>query len=300
MAKNITPAMKRFQKKNKKTSNSSMPGKEIWRRLRRNKLAMAGLVILIILIIFAIVPGIFCKYSPSYQNSDCILQAPSADHWFGTDNMGRDIFARVIYGTRVSLVLGILCVLAGIISGGIIGAIVAVYGGKVDSIIMRVMDVFQSIPSVLLAIAIAAVLGQGTVNLVIAIAISTMPLYARIVRAAVMTVKNKEFIEAGRCLGASDFVLVVKHMIPNCLGPIITQATFGVAAAILTIASLSYIGLGVKPPTPEWGSMLSDGKQYIQKCLWMIIFPGVSILLSSFSLNVLGDGLRDAFDPKLR
>ena len=224
---------------------------------------------------------------------------PSAAHLFGTDHLGRDIFTRVIYGTRVSIGIGIASVAAALIIGGILGAVAAFYSNKVDNIIMRIMDVLGAIPGTLLAISIAAVLGRGIVNLILALGISAVPLFARIVRANVLTVKSKDYVEAGKCVGASDTRLILKHMIPNAMGPIIVQATFGVASNILMIAGLSYIGLGIAP-TPEWGGMLSEAKTNIQLYWHPMVFPGIAIFLTSFSLNVLGDGLRDAFDPKLR
>ena len=301
MSKIMTPAMERMAKKQaKRKGRKSTPLGDVWRRLRRDKRAMIGLVIFVILVIIALFPSLFTSQSFSAQDYKSIHQMPSAAHLFGTDHLGRDIFTRVIYGTRVSIGIGIASVAAALVIGGILGAVAAFYSNKVDNIIMRIMDVLGAIPGTLLAISIAAVLGRGIVNLILALGISAVPLFARIVRANVLTVKSKDYVEAGKCVGASDARLILKHMIPNAMGPIIVQATFGVASNILMIAGLSYIGLGIAPPTPEWGGMLSEAKTNIQLYWHPMVFPGIAIFLTSFSLNVLGDGLRDAFDPKLR
>jgi len=305
MSKITTPAMEKFAKKQAKLKakgkvQKNSPMKDVWKRLQRDKRAMIGLVIFILLIVVAIFPKLFTSYSYTAQDYMAIHQLPSAEHIFGTDQLGRDIFTRVVYGTRISLGIGLAGVIISLVAGGLLGAVSAFYGGKTDNIIMRIMDIFGAIPSTLLAISVAAVLGRSVITLVLAMSVSSIPLYSRIVRANVLTVKSKDYIEAGKCVGASDLKLILRHMIPNAMGPIIVQATFGVASSILMIAGLSYIGLGIAPPTPEWGSMLSDAKTYIQQFWHPMIFPGIAIFLTSFSLNVLGDGLRDAFDPKLR
>ena len=303
MAKILTPAMNKYAKKASKASKrkrKQTPFSEVWKRLKRNRLAMAGLVVFCVLVLMALLPGVFSTHDPLEQDYTQVLQKPSGEHFFGTDNFGRDIYSRIIYGTRVSLGIGLAGVIFALVCGGLLGAAASFYGGRTDNIIMRFMDVLQSIPNVLLALSIAAVLGQGVVNLMLAMGISSIPLYARVVRASVLTVKSKEYVEAGRCVGSGDMRLIFRHMIPNAMGPIIVQATFGVASSILMIAGLSYIGLGIAPPTPEWGSMLSDAKNYIQQYWHIMVFPGLALIITSFSLNVLGDGLRDAFDPKLK
>jgi len=307
MPKMMTPAQQKFakqaakaKKSTRKTAKRGAAFGEVWKRLRRNKLAMAGLVVFCLLVLIALFPGVFATHDPIEQRPMEALSGPSAEHWFGTDNFGRDIFSRVIYGTRVSLGIGLSGVIFALIVGGTLGAAAAFYGGHSDNIIMRVMDVLQSIPSILLALSIAAALGKGVFNLILAMGVSSIPLFARVVRAAVLTVKDREYVEAGKCIGATDARLIFRHMIPNAMGPIMVQATFGVASSILMIAGLSYIGLGIAPPTPEWGSMLSDAKQFMQLYWHVMVFPGVALIISSFSLNVLGDGLRDAFDPKLK
>lgn len=275
---------------------------EIWQRLKRNKMAMVGLAILFILVLGAIFADVICDYDAMVIKQDIPnrLQGPSADHWFGTDEFGRDIFARIIHGSRVSLVVGIISVSIALILGGAFGAFAGFYGGKVDMVIMRVMDVFLAIPSILLSMTIVAALGTDLVYVMLAIGISSVPNYARIVRAAVMSVKDQEFVEASKAMGAGNATIIFKEILPNCLAPIIVQATLSVAGAILSTASLSFIGLGVQPPDPEWGAMLSSGRQYMRDALHLTLFPGLAIVITILALNLLGDGLRDALDPRLK
>lgn len=303
MAKMQTPAMARLARKNrrrKQEAGVSSLGYEAWKRLKRNRMAMIGMVIILLLIACAIFAPLIAPYDYEYQDYNAILQPPSGTHLMGTDNFGRDIFSRVVYGTRISIPIGLICVCISSTVGGAFGALAAFYGGKTENIIMRFMDIYQSIPSMLLAIAIAAALGSGMRNLIFAIALGTIPLYARVVRGAILTVKRKDYVQAARAIGASTGRLIIKHMLPNCIGPIIVQMTFSVAAGILTAASLSYIGLGIAPPTPEWGAMLNAGKQYLQTYPHMLIFPGLMIMITVLALNLFGDGLRDALDPRLK
>ena len=275
---------------------------EVWRRLKRNKMAVLGLIILIILVLLAVFADVIANYDNVVikQNLAHRLQGPSATHWLETDEFGRDIFAKLVHGTRVSLQVGIVAVGISIVIGGILGAVAGYYGGKLDNTIMRIMDIFLAVPSILLAIAIVSALGPSIINLMLAISISSVPSYARIVRASVLSIRDQEFIEAAKAIGASNTRIIFRHIIPNSLAPVIVQATLGVASAILSTAGLSFIGLGIQPPAPEWGSMLSGGRQYLRYAWWVTTFPGVAIMITILSLNLLGDGLRDALDPRLK
>ena len=303
MAKLYTPTMEKFDKKKEKhhgQQESSSPGREAWIRLKRNRLAVVGMIILLILVLTAIFADVIAPYGIDDQNYSDVLQTPSLKHLFGTDNYGRDIFSRVVYGTRISLPIGFICVFFAYLFGGILGAVAAFYGGHADMVIMRILDIFQSIPPMLMAIAIAASLGTGVVNLVIAISVSTMPARARIVRAAILSVKNSDYVESARAIGASSKRQMLKYMLPNALGPILTNVTFSIATAILTVSSMSYLGLGIAAPTPEWGSMLSASRSYIRMAPHLLIFPGAAIMITVLALNLFGDGLRDALDPRLK
>ncbi|MBC2851415.1 ABC transporter permease [Cetobacterium sp. 8H] len=275
---------------------------ELWKNLKKNKMALFGLGILVIIILLAVFADQLANYDQVVikQNLKLRLKPPSAQHWLGTDEFGRDIFARLIHGARVSLKVGVLAVGIAIVVGGFLGAIAGYYGGKLDNVIMRVMDIFLAVPSILLAIAIVSALGPNLINLMVAISISSIPRYARIVRASVLSIRDQEFIEAAKAIGASDARIILRHIIPNSLAPVIVQGTLGVASAILSTAGLSFIGLGIQPPAPEWGSMLSGGRQYLRYAWWVTTFPGVSIMITILSLNLLGDGLRDALDPRLK
>ena len=276
--------------------------REVWRMLKKNKMALLGLVILCILVLLALFADVIANYDTVVikQNLGSRLQGPSATHWLGTDEFGRDIFARLIHGARVSLKVGIVAVGISIICGGTLGALAGYYGGKLDNIIMRIMDIFLAVPSILLAIAIVSALGPSIINLMVAISVSNIPRYARIVRASVLSIRDQEFVEAAKAIGASNARIIFRHIIPNSLAPVIVQGTLGVASAILSTAGLSFIGLGIQPPAPEWGSMLSGGRQYLRYAWWVTTFPGVAIMITILSLNLLGDGLRDALDPRLK
>lgn len=272
----------------------------VLRRFLKNRAAVVGMVIMALLVISASLVGVLSPYQFDTQDLGSRFQLPNLQHPLGTDEFGRDMLVRILYGARISLIVGIFSVFIGCLVGGILGAVAAYYGGRVDDLIMRFLDIWLSMPQLLLAISLAAALGAGVTNAIIAIGVTTIPRYARVVRASVMTVKNQEYIEAARCLGASTFRVIMRHMIPNSLAPIIVEASLGVASAIITTASLSFIGLGVQPPTPEWGSMLAKGRQYIRNYWHLVTFPGVFIMISVMSLNLIGDGLRDALDPRLK
>lgn len=266
----------------------------------KNKMAVAGFIIILAMVIIAVFAPLIATQAPEAQNLAARFQSPSAAHFFGTDNFGRDIFSNVVYGARISLFIGLVATIISVIIGTIIGAVAGFFGGAVDNLMMRLVDIILSIPSLILAIAISAVLGTGIRNLILAVSLSSITNYARIVRASVLSVKEQEYVEAAKIGGASNFRLIFRHILPNCTGPIIVQATLGVGTAILQAASLSFIGLGVQPPTPEWGGMLSQGRSYIQDYPHMTIFPGLAIALTIFSLNLFGDGLRDALDATQR
>ncbi|WP_326910870.1 ABC transporter permease [Sedimentibacter sp. MB31-C6] len=271
-------------------------------RLSKNKLAMFGLLLLIFMVIIAIFADIIVDYDEMAigQNIELRLQTPSKDHWFGTDHFGRDIFARIIHGSRISLSLGIIAMFIAVATGSIIGAVAGYYGGRIDNIIMRFMDILLAIPPILMSISIVAALGQSIINLLIALSIAYVPVFARVIRSSILSVKGEEFIEAAKACGTSDKRIIFKHIIPNAIGPIIVQATLAMGATILIISSLSFMGLGIKPPAPEWGTMLFEGRDFIRQAPYLILFPGAAITISVISLNLLGDGLRDALDPRLK
>ena len=276
------------------------PWWEVWRRLRRNKAALVGMTVVVLLVVVAVLAPVLAPYNPNQTNMTQRLKAPSSAHPLGTDNFGRDMLSRVIYGSRISLYVGFVAVGIGAIFGGILGAICGYYGGRLDNFIMRCMDVLLAIPQIILAIAIVGALGTSLLNLMIAVGISQLPRYARVVRASALTVRGQEFVEAAKAVGASDARIIVENILPNCMAPIIVQSTLGVAQAILSAAALSFLGLGIQPPTAEWGSMLSSGRQFLRQAPYLTFFPGLAISIVVLALNIFGDGLRDSLDPKLR
>ena len=276
--------------------------KEIWRRLKKNKMAMIGLGIVALLVLISIFADFLFDYNTVVikQNTAIRLQTPSAAHWLGTDEFGRDILARLVHGSRVSLSVGVVAVSIALLIGGSLGAIAGFYGGKVDTLIMRFMDVMLAVPSVLLAIVIAAVLGTGVFNLILAIGIASIPSYARIVRASILSIRDQEYIEAARISGCSDARMILRHILPNILAPVIVQTTLGLGLAILNASGLSFLGLGVEAPMPEWGSMLAAARGDMRNYPYLVTFPGIAIVLVVLALNMVGDGLRDALDPRLK
>lgn len=273
---------------------------EAWHGLRKNKMAVVGGVILLVFILCAIFAEFIAPYPYDEQNWEHLLEAPSAQFIMGTDAYGRDIFSRIVYGSRISLMVGFIAVSLAALVGGAIGAMAGYFRGRLDNVLMRLMDILLAIPSILLAIAIVNILGPSLTNVMIAVGLSSVPSYARIVRAAVLSIRDSEFIEAAVATGDGTAAIILHNILPNCLAPIIVQATLGVASAILSAAGLSFLGLGLQPPSPEWGAMLSEGRQYIYNAWWATTCPGLAIVLIVLALNLFGDGLRDALDPKLK
>lgn len=285
---------------------NSMPKKRsklgtIWFRFKKNKTAMIGLIVIVALLLMTLFVSVFCDYSKAITNDvPNKFQLPSAEHPFGTDALGRDIMWRTLFGARISLLCGLASVLLGMLVGTAIGAVSGYYGHIIDNVLMRVMDVLLAIPSILLCIAIVSAWGGSILNLIIALAIALVPNFARIVRSAIMSVKSMDYIEAAHAYGASNFHIIMKHIIPNAMAPAIVSATLAVGAAILGIAGLSYLGLGVAPPTPEWGYILSEAQSSLRYYPYLIIAPGLALMLTVMAFNLFGDGLRDALDPKLK
>ena len=289
--------------KSEKTAvKRNSPAYEIWKRFKKNKAAMLGLAIFSVMVILAVFADVICDYDTQViaQNVANRLKLPSAAHWFGTDAYGRDIFARVVHGARISIVIGLAATVGSVCISGILGSIAGYYGGRVDNVIMRVLDTFLAIPGELLAMAIVASLGPSMTNLLIAVTIARIPPFTRVIRSSILTVIDQDYIEAAIASGARDSYIIVKHILPNAMGPIIIQATMGVGRMILTAAGMSFIGMGVQPPLPEWGSMLAEGRDFMRYSPYITLFPGLAIILTSLALNLLGDGLRDALDPKLK
>jgi peptide/nickel transport system permease protein len=276
---------------------------EVWHRLKKNKGAVAGLAIIVILALVAIFANVLVDYDTQVIGMTLKdrLQHPSRHHIMGTDDLGRDIFARLIYGSRFSLSVGVVAVAIAVVAGVILGAFAGYYtGGIVEDIIMRFTDIFASVPNLLMAIVIVAALGANTVNLMISVGVTSIPQFVRTTRAAVLTVTGQEYIESARAIGESETKIIFKHILPNCLSPIIVRVTLRVSSAIISASSLSFLGLGVPAPSPEWGSMLSSGRAYLRGYSYMTLFPGLAIMITVLAFNMVGDGLRDAMDPKLK
>ncbi len=276
--------------------------KTVWVRFQRNRLGMFGLVLFLLMITAVLGADLYLDYEEQAisHNLSVRFQSPSLQHIFGTDQFGRDVLARIIYGGRISMFVGMATVCVSLTAGSLIGATAAYYGGKVDNTLMRIMDIFLAIPSTLMAITIVAALGSSIFNLILAMGISQTPRMSRIVRSSVLSVKGQEYIEAARACGTSDQRIIFRHILPNAMGPILVQVTQTVARSVITISSLSFIGLGVSEPTPEWGSMLSEAKSQLRYYPYLAISPGVAIVMTVMSLTLVGDGLRDALDPRLK
>jgi peptide/nickel transport system permease protein len=269
-------------------------------RLSQNSSAVIGFIVASILVVMAVFAPLIAPYTYAELNIAQARSAPSAQHIFGTDELGRDIFSRIVYGSRFSLSIGVLAVLVGASVGMLLGAFAGYFGKVVDDVIMRLMDVLQSIPGILLAIAISVVLGPGLFNSMLALSVGGIPMSCRLTRAAVLGVRHQEYLEAATSINASTPRIILRHVLPNSFAPLLVSATMSIGNVIMASAMLSFIGLGVQPPTPEWGSMIAGGRSLIRTCPWMVTFPGIFIMLAVLSLNMFGDGLRDALDPKLK
>ncbi len=288
------------------TTFATIPKKEslwldAWKRLRRRKLAMLGGGIVLFFIILAVLAPVLTPYPyDGAELSQRFIKPMEEGHWLGTDDLGRDLFTRIVYGAQISLRVGFLAVVGSIIVGTYLGLVAGYYGKWIDMIISRVFDIMLAFPSILLAIAIVTILGRSLTNALIAIAIINVPTYGRLVRSKVLSLKEEEFIMAAKAIGMKNWRIIYHHLLPNSMTPIIVQGTLGIATAIIETAALGFLGLGAVPPTPEWGTMLADSKDYIQLAPWTVIFPGLSIMLVVLGFNLLGDGLRDALDPKMK
>ena len=276
--------------------------KTTFRRLCRNRGAVIGMVILFIILMMALFADLLFDYETMVEANNIPerLLAPCWAHPFGTDQFGRDMLARVVHGSRISLAVSASSVTFSLVVGGILGAISGYFGGWVDNIIMRVMDVVMAIPMTMFAIVIVAALGTSTANLILALGIASVPLFARVVRSAVLTVRDTEYIEAARAVGAKNSTIIFKHIVPNCAAPIIVQVTLRMASAIYNTSALSFLGMGVSVPSPEWGALLANGRNFISEYGYLCVIPGLAIMVTILSLNMLGDGLRDALDPRLK
>ncbi len=284
-----------MQKKRKKSQLF-----EIWRQLKKNKLAVVALVVLVLLILVAVLAPVIAPYSYSQQNAKLANAGSSPAHLLGNDKLGRDILSRLIYGSAQSLQMGVIAVVIAATIGIALGAIAGYFGGWVDNLSMRLLDIYQAVPMFLLCVALAAIMGPSLRNAIIALGIGTVPGYARIMRASVLTVREKEYIEASRAINAGNGRIIMKHIIPNAIGPMIVQITMGVGACILAGSALSFIGLGVQPPIPEWGAMISDARSTMRQYPTHALYPGICVMISVLACNLLGDGLRDALDPRLK
>ncbi len=273
----------------------------VWFRFRKNKLAMAGLFLLLLMMLAILAAPLYVPYEQVVkQNIVDKFTPPCAEYWFGTDQFGRDLFARIVYGGRISLFMGLAVVAISFVAGCALGGAAGDFGGKVDSVIMRIVDMFMAIPAMLLSMAVVAALGTGVDKLLVALSISQIPRFTRVVRSSIMTLRNQEFVEAAKCCGTSSARIILKHILPNGMGPVIVSATLTLGQVILSIASLGFLGIGVSSPTPEWGTILSENKVHIRYYPYLGLIPGICIALAVMAVNFIGDGLRDALDPRTK
>lgn len=276
------------------------PWREAWREFRKNKVAVVGVVIVLFFIMLAVCAPMIAHEGVNEQMMADRLQPPSAQYWLGTDDFGRDIFSRIVYGARISLWIGFSAVVGSVMVGSVLGILAGYYGRWIDVLISRVFDIMLAFPSILLAIAIVAVLGPSLRNALIAIAIINVPNFGRLIRSRVLSIKEDEYIMAARAVGLKDIRILFSHILPNSMAPVIVQGTLAIATAILEAAALGFLGLGAQPPLPEWGKMLADSKDYLQTAPWTMIFPGLAIMLTVLGFNLMGDGLRDVMDPRMK
>lgn len=292
-------------KKTQNTGQNHISGRSMWGmimfRFRKNKLAMAGVFVLALIMLIILTAPLYVPYSSVVkQNFSQRFQMPSGAHWFGTDEFGRDLFARIIYGGSISLFGGLGVVAISFVVGCMMGGAAGFFGGRLDTVIMRIVDMFMAVPAALLAMAVITALGNGVGKLIMALAIAQFPRLARVVRASILTLRNQEFVEAARCYGTGSWSMIIKHILPNGMGPIIVAATLSLGQAILSISSMGFLGLGVASPTPEWGTILSENKIHIRYYPHLGVIPGVCIGLTVMVVNFIGDGLRDALDPRTK
>jgi peptide/nickel transport system permease protein len=273
---------------------------DVWRRLRKNRLAVVALIILVLIILLAVSAPLIAPYPYTQQDSLAPYAGSSAAHLLGTDKLGRDVMSRLLIGARQSLEMGVVAVAIAATIGITIGAIAGYYGGWTDNLCMRFLDIYQAVPMFLLCVTLAAILGPSLQNAIIALGVGTVPGYARLMRASVLTVREKEYVEAARAVAASDLRIIVEHILPNAIAPLIVEITMGIGACILAGSMLSFIGLGVQPPIPEWGTMISEARSVMRENPTLALYPGVCVMISVLSFNLLGDGLRDALDPRLK
>ncbi|MDE6950775.1 MAG: ABC transporter permease [Lachnospiraceae bacterium] len=304
MAKILTPEMEKINarrmKRNKGKAVRSTPMTDAWRRLIRNRTAILGMAIIVLLFLTAIFAPLIAPYMYDEMDVLNMLKGPSSAHWFGTDNLGRDMFSRCVYGARITLPIAIFTVAAAVLTGGTLGVLCAFFGGQFDMIVMRILDVWGSIPGLMLSIAIVAALGNNMYVLVIGLSVGAVPNMARTFRGAIFTVVDSDYVEASRSIGASNFSIMFKHLLPNAVGPVILAVVGLLGVEVLCVSTLSFLGVGVQPPTPEWGSLLSTSKEFLNTASYLCTFPGIFIVLSVLGFNLLGDGLRDALDPRLK
>lgn len=294
--KNAAPA--KAVKKTKALKPGSLP--YIWNKVRKNPAAMVSIVIVVLLLVLSFISPYICKYGWAEIHIRSQFQGPSAEHLLGCDEVGRDILSRVLYGAKYTMSIGIIATAVSFTLGVLVGSVAGYFGGAVDSFLMRFLDIFQSFPDILLAIALATAFGQGFDKIILALGITRVPMYARMMRANILTVRSSEYIEAATSINCSTPRIIMKHVIPNAISPLIIQVTMGIANAGLQASSLSFLGFGVQPPTPEWGSMLATARNFIRDYPHMIIIPGIFIMITVLCFNLIGDAVRDALDPKLR